>query len=914
MKAIRGIFHAPQQVKSGASDTSGKSEDWTERTSTAVLSDLRSFNANRAEHQLGTAASFRLPRYLREFEKWEPELVSRGMHLRTVMQRFISFSQRRAESLSRHGIIHIRYAAVNKHVPGASGKEAHGDAKAAHTPPGRAHPVPSQPQPHPPQENGKSAAGPPATAEAMEEGKSKAAGGGYVDAGESNGATMMMNGDGADEVNKPGWYSMEQIPDDDEGLIHVAAFLGHVDLLEFLLYVKRVSPDDRTRSGLTAAHIAAGRSHVTFLRKLVIAGANLSLETLEGLRPLHFGASQVDYDVIDFLIHQSPSDLNARTVDGESAIMVAAQLGLVTNMKLLLTAGADVAVPSSQHGWTLLHEAVRAGQCEIVRQLADASFNPSSTCAVGQNSAHVAAYAGNVDMLKLLKELGVDMLAETKYGHSPLDVALKLRRPEAAAFLRDIEKRNFLDAIEELTAQLEDVQAVCKSVLDQRDDARKEIVALKLKVAKHIEERDRVAQRALVLKNTLEKSESLYSQTSVDLEKLAAQYEQEKKDIQAQHEFQIENQNRTYGAKVAALQERVEALESEKENLEKETEKLKGRLAAFQSRDATKVVIPKDEYEELTLGYKSMTEELGNLLKQYKENELHHKLEMNHVTDELQTLRSALRSSGISPPKIIRSSSAPRSRPGQSSSPLSGSPSTLLSTPTKQKLLRTQSVGNTSKVVKDASGASGSPGASRSVRRVSSASSLGRRSPNPLPESPLLSTAAGKEVPSYLSHSGRDALRRTASQASSDFRASAAAEGLSDPEHHAGMGKARLRRSTSGSPSQRTVPSPSPTNPPAFSTFSSGLERRQAFARRPTSPTRSPSSAAIAASQSAASNDSMSRMRRAASARALVSPTSRTSPSRRMRTSSPSLRPASESGSSPAKGGRDGWLSNPRGY
>ena len=148
-------------------------------------------------------------------------------------------------------------------------------------------------------------------------------------------------------------------------------------------------------------------------------------------------ASVGDTDRVAALLDQDPSQVNAYSADGFYPLGLAAFFGHPDTVALLVARGADLAQvarnpmrvqplnaavagrsldvvrilveagapidPQQQEGWTPLHGAVHQGNVELAQYLLDRGANPRLQNDKGKNAFGLAADAGNLAMLKLLK-------------------------------------------------------------------------------------------------------------------------------------------------------------------------------------------------------------------------------------------------------------------------------------------------------------------------------------------------------------------------------------------------------------------------------------------------------------------------------------------------------------------------------
>jgi len=211
------------------------------------------------------------------------------------------------------------------------------------------------------------------------------------------------------------------------------------------------------RGGQTALMWAAAEGHGDVVAGLVEMGANVNAASKTGFTPLVFAAIKNDGPSIKTLL-QAGANPNVVVLSGAKPIIVAQQYRHTAAALLLLEGGADITA-RDRAGNTTLHLAAQAGDMDLVRALlakhADANARtPKSMAPVGarggggggrggvageQTPLMMAARTDHEDVMRALVGAGADPTLKAQDGSSVLMAAAAGSRIKTFTYAYEID-------------------------------------------------------------------------------------------------------------------------------------------------------------------------------------------------------------------------------------------------------------------------------------------------------------------------------------------------------------------------------------------------------------------------------------------------------------------------------------------
>lgn len=245
--------------------------------------------------------------------------------------------------------------------------------------------------------------------------------------------------------------------------LHYSVKSGFRNVVEFLIN-RHAKVNASGEEGKTSLHHAAQHAHQRVAQLLIAQGANLNPKESAGDTPLHCaaGSESATEDMIKLLVSEG-ADVNAKNKQGHtptdlaakhprtgiagllvekggvvSATYSAARIGSVSQLKRLLTQGADIDA-KDEEGWTALNAAAYEGYTNIVKLLISEGAKVRLPTAMKWTPLHSAAWSGHKDIAEALIGAGADVNTRNKSGRTALHVGAEKGHKNIAEYLISID-------------------------------------------------------------------------------------------------------------------------------------------------------------------------------------------------------------------------------------------------------------------------------------------------------------------------------------------------------------------------------------------------------------------------------------------------------------------------------------------
>lgn len=331
---------------------------------------------------------------------------------------------------------------------------------------------------------------------------------------------------------------------DDRGCtpLHLAATHGHSFTLQIMLR-SGVDPSVTDKREWKPVHYAAFHGRLGCLQLLVKWGCGIEDVDYNGNLPVHLAAMEGHLHCFKFLLSRMTSAtqaLKAFNDNGENVLDLAQRFFKQNILQFIQGAEYERNDPKDQETLAFPgHVAAFTGDLEMLKKLVeDGVININERDNHGSTPMHKAAGQGHIECLQWIIKMGADSNITNKAGEKPSDVAKRFAHLAAVKLLEGLQK---YDIDDENEIDENDMKFFIRHGVEGSTDAKDDLY---LNESDKTDARMRAYKKIVELRHLLEIAESNYKQlggiTEEDLKQKKEQLESEKtiQELQSQLEYE----------------------------------------------------------------------------------------------------------------------------------------------------------------------------------------------------------------------------------------------------------------------------------------------------------------------------------------------------------------------------------------
>ncbi|KAG1958778.1 histone-lysine N-methyltransferase EHMT1 [Pimephales promelas] len=204
--------------------------------------------------------------------------------------------------------------------------------------------------------------------------------------------------------------------------LHCAAEEGHKEICHILVQAG-ANLDMCDVEQRTPLMYACENNHLETVKYLLKAGASTGHKDMRGSTCLHLAARKGHTDVLQYLLSMPSIDVNCKDDGGWAPLTWATENMRLEQMKMLISAGADVQIRDKEEN-VCLHWAAFSGCDEIAQLLLEKRSDLHAVNIHGDSPLHIAVRQNQLDCVMLFLSRGADVNLKNRDGETPLDCCI----------------------------------------------------------------------------------------------------------------------------------------------------------------------------------------------------------------------------------------------------------------------------------------------------------------------------------------------------------------------------------------------------------------------------------------------------------------------------------------------------------
>ncbi len=229
--------------------------------------------------------------------------------------------------------------------------------------------------------------------------------------------------------------------------LHAAVITHNILVLDQLLADPQILVDATNKDDQTPLMLAVEEGYLPMVNRLLARGAQVNLLDVKGQSPLQDAVRNENVEVLRRLLQVPNIDVNLQAMPPEFdrvenvALHSAMETGSVEIVRLLLAAPGINVNTRGEEGFTPLHLAATLGNIAIINLLLDAGADINARSDEDQTPLMLIAEAeGDASrMVSLMLQRGANPLIEDNEGKSALWYAIQANNPKISRLLEDAE-------------------------------------------------------------------------------------------------------------------------------------------------------------------------------------------------------------------------------------------------------------------------------------------------------------------------------------------------------------------------------------------------------------------------------------------------------------------------------------------
>ncbi|KAG8181632.1 hypothetical protein JTE90_015276 [Oedothorax gibbosus] len=193
--------------------------------------------------------------------------------------------------------------------------------------------------------------------------------------------------------------------------LHYAAMYGRYEAAECLVR-SGCDLNVGNRDKRTPVLLATRSRHRDVVELLVRSGADVErCSNADAWTVLHYASYKGWLEVVRIIASNKSCDLDVKTSDGDTALLMAARIRNEEIIRLLIKSGANTSFSGNEQ-WTLLHYASYENWTDIVQMILEKKeSNVEAKDMYGNTPLHMACYKQHIDVVRLLVKAGANVNA-----------------------------------------------------------------------------------------------------------------------------------------------------------------------------------------------------------------------------------------------------------------------------------------------------------------------------------------------------------------------------------------------------------------------------------------------------------------------------------------------------------------------